>query len=316
MLWAIPSNAQAPSPVPSPSPSEPEKPPIWEIGERVEYEINSWFAGLVRSAVEPVLSLLGRTILATPRVDQHPRVRDLWRFSLAIADSALLLFLVLGSGLVIVGDGLDTQLTAKELLTRLVVAAVAVNLSLFISGWLISLSNALSAGILGASIDPTEISSDISARLLTGALANPFLAILGLLLVVLAVLVVVAYVVRIAVLVVLLAGGPLLLAGKVLPQSEAAARIWWRGVVAMLAVPVAQSLLLAAAVRVFLSGDGLLGLPSAGGLVDLLVIGCLLYLLFRIPFRAFDLVLSGAASRAWGSVKQKTVTIVKSAVVA
>ena len=40
--------------------------------------ITSWFAGLVRSAVNPLLSLIGRTALSTPQLDAIPAVHTMW----------------------------------------------------------------------------------------------------------------------------------------------------------------------------------------------------------------------------------------------
>src|SRR5215216_4515109 len=85
-----------------------------------------------------------------------------------------------------------------------------------------------------------------------------------------------SYVLRVAVLVGLTVAGPLALAGHALPQTEALARWWWRGVTACLAIPVAQSLALITALRVFFHADQdrVLGLGAAR-LVDLLVATCL-----------------------------------------
>lgn len=141
---------QPPAPAPSPGPGPHEKPPPWEVGARIQYEIDAWFAGLVRSALSSVLDLLGHTIFSTPGVDGHPRVVELWRLSAAVADAALILLVLAASGLVVVGDGLHLQMTGKELLARLLVAAASVNLSLALAGAAISLSNALAAGLHSA----------------------------------------------------------------------------------------------------------------------------------------------------------------------
>lgn len=314
------SDAQTSSPTPAPSPSprgdvqpvEEDPPPIWNLPARIGYEINQWFAGLVGAAIGPIMEVLGRSVFSTPRIDQNPRVRELWRFSAVIADALLLLMVLTGSGMVMGGSELDVQLTAKELIPRALVAVLTVNLSLVVAGEAISLSNSLSQGILGASLDPATVTRRMSEQLV-GGLLNPFLVLIALAILVVGLLVIVAYVIRIAVVVVLLSAAPLLLVTHALPQTEGLARRWWRVLAAVLAAPIAQSFLLAAAVQVFLSGEGVTGLPG-GGLIDLLVIGCLLYLLFRIPLKALDVALSGAGSRAWGRAKQKAVTAVKAVV--
>lgn len=314
--FTVQSRAQTPTPSPTPSLEEPsqgeEKPPPWDIVGRAEFAINSWIRGLVVSALDPVLRFLGRTILATPQLDRHERVRELWRFSLVIANALLILFVLSGAGIVMVG-GLSSQLTLKELLPRLFVAALAVNFGLLLTGQLIGVANALTVALLGTAADPADISGQIAERIYGAGMQSPLFLLFALVVLVLAVLVLVAYVVRVAVLVVLLAGGPLFLVTHSLPQTDQVARTWWRLLAAMIASPVLQALVLTAAVKVFLSGDGVLGFMP-GGLIDLLVIGCLLYLLYRIPLWTINVALRGAGSRAWAAAKQQVVVAVKSAV--
>jgi hypothetical protein len=257
----------------------------------------------VVSALDPVLKFLGRTILATPRLDRQERVRELWRFSLVIANAALILFVLTGAGVVMVG-GLSSQLTLKELLPRVFFAALTVNFGLILTGELISVANGLSLAVLGAAADPSDISGQIAERIYGAGMASPLFLLFALVVLILAVLVIVAYIVRVAALVVLLAGGPLFLVTHSLPQTDQVARTWWRLVAAMIASPVLQAFVLTAAVKVFLTGDGVLGL-TRGGFVDLLIIGCLLYLLYRIPLLTIKVALRGAGSRAWSASRRR-----------
>lgn len=313
---ASPSLEPSASPSPSPTPDfeEPKKPPFWDVIGRVRYAISQWFAGLVTAALRPVFGLLGRTVFSTPALNENARVTDLWRFGLGIADAALALFVLAGAGIVTVGSGLSSQITAKEILPRLLLAAITANVSLLLLGQMIRLSNALSQAMLGAAVDPSQVSAHMITMLGAAALGNPFLALFALGVIVLGILVVVAYVVRIAALVLLATGAPLMLTGHALPQTEGMARAWWRATLAFLAAPVIQSLLLATAFRVFLTGGGVLGLPLGSGLIDLLVVGCLLYLLYKIPFWTLNVALSGSGSRAWAQAKSAAKTAAKAVV--
>jgi hypothetical protein len=305
---ATPSQTPSPTPPPEPSPSEdfpePDKPGFFDLVGKVRYAISQWFSNLVTSALRPVFDFLGRTVFSTPPLADNDRVAQLWGFSLAIADALLLLLLLAGAGLVTVGGGLGSQLTAKELLPRLVVAAIATNVSLLLLRQMIELSNALSAGLLGAPLEPSEVARLMIRLLGNAALQNPFLALLGLAAIVLAILVVITYIIRVAAMVVLAAGAPLLLVGHVLPQTERYARAWWRAMLALLAAPVAQSLLLAAAFRVLLTSDGVLGLPIGSGFIDILVVGTLLYFLYKVPFWMLHAAFSGAEGRALVQAKR------------
>jgi len=302
--------SQSPSPTPSPEPSpredfpEPDKPGFVDVIGKVRYAIGQFFSNLVTSALRPVFDFFGRTVFSTPPLADNDRIVQLWGFSLAIADSLLLLLLLIGAGLVTVGGGLGSQLTAKELLPRLVVAAIAANVSLILLRRMIELSNALSAGILGDSLEPSEVARMMIRLLANAALLNPFLALLGLAAIVLAILVVITYIIRVAAMVVLAAAAPLLLIGHTLPQTERYARAWWRVMLAFLVAPVAQSLLLATAFRVLLTSDGVLGLPIGTGFIDILVVGTLLYFLFKVPFWMLHAAFSGAESRALVQAKR------------
>jgi hypothetical protein len=302
-----PSPSASPSPIATQSPDgqfkEPAKPGFFDFVGRVRYAISQWFSSLVTSALSPVFDLLGRTVFSTPDLADNGRIVQLWGFSLGIADAALLLLLLVGAGLVTVGGGLASQLTAKELLPRLLVAAIAANVSLLLLRQMIDLSNALTRGILGP-VEPSKVAGQMIGLLGSGALGNPFLALLALAVIVLGILVVVGYVIRVAAMVVLAAAAPLLLIGHVLPQTEGYARTWWRAMLAFLAAPVAQSLLLVAAFRVLLTGDGVLGLPVGSGLIDILVVGTLLYFLYKVPFWMLNAAFSGTGSRAVLQVKR------------
>jgi hypothetical protein len=88
----------------------------------------------------------------------------------------------------------------------------------------------------------------------------------------------------VAALVVLVAAAPLLLIGHTLPRPERYARAWWRTTLALLVAPVAHRSCWPPAFRVLLTSDGVLGLPIERGFIDILVVGTLLYFLFKVPF--------------------------------
>lgn len=303
----VPIVAPSPTPVPGPTTTpgageepfpEPEEPGFFDIIGKIRYAISQWFANLVTGALRPVFDFIGRTVFSTPDIPGSERIVELWGFSLAIADALLLLFLLAGAGMVTMSGGLATQLTAKELLPRLLVAAIAANISLIVLRELIALSNALARGVLGASLEPEEVSHLMVQFLSHAALGNPFLALLALAMIVFAILVIITYIIRASALVVLTAAAPLLLVGHALPQLETYAQSWWRAIFALLVAPIGQSLLLSATFRVLLSGSGILGLPIGSGFIDIIVVGTLLYFQFKLPFWMLKAAFSGAGSRA------------------
>lgn len=275
------------------------KPRWWDLPGRVRWGITSWFRGLVEDALNPMLELIGKTVLATPQVAGQERVADLWLISLGIADALLILFVLAGAALVMTHETLHTRYALKEMLPRIALAAILVNASLSLSGQMIAAANALSGGFLAGGVDPAEASLQLKHFIL-GAVAGSgiFVILLGLVAAVLTVFLFILYVVRAALILVLVAGAPLMLLMHALPQTDGLARLWWRGMAAALGVQVAQALVLATAVRVFFSSGGreALGLSVTGNLIDLLVCLCLFWILIKIPFWAKDLAFSSGRS--------------------
>ena len=275
------------------------KPRWWDLPGRVRYGITSWFRGLVEDALNPMLELIGKTVLATPQIAGQERVGDLWLISLGIADALLILFVLAGAALVMTHETLHTRYALKEMLPRIALAAILVNASLSLSGQMIAAANALSGGFLAGGVDPGEASLQLKHFIL-GAVAGSgiFVILLGLVAAALAVFLFILYVVRAALILILVAGAPLMLLMHALPQTDGLARLWWRGMTAALGVQVAQALVLATAVRVFFTSGGreALGLSVTGNLIDLLVCLCLFWILIKIPFWAKDLAFSPGRS--------------------
>jgi hypothetical protein len=277
------------------------KPSWWDIPGRVRYGIDAWFRGLVTDALNPMLDLIGKTVLATPQVAGQGEVGQIWLISLGIADGLLVLFLLAAGALLMTNETLHSRYALKDALPRIVIGAVTANASLSLSGQLISFANSLSAGFLAGGVDPAQASLQLKDFIL-GAVAGSgiFVIILGLVAAALAVMLLILYIVRATVVLILIAGAPLMLITHALPQTDGLARLWWRGMTAALGVQVAQALVLATAVRVFFDSGGrqALGLSVTGNLIDLLVCLCLFWILIRIPFWAKDLAFSGRRTLA------------------
>jgi hypothetical protein len=269
----------------------------------VEGAITGWFSGLVQSALAPVLHLLSASLLATPTVTGGV-VHGVWLGCLGVVDAVFVL-LVMAAGLLVMSHGtLQSRYSVKELLPRLVVAAVAANLSLLVVGTAGRLGDALAGGLLGAS--PGRTAAAGIGRLVGSALSGGgiFLVLLAGVVVVLTVVLLVTFLGRVALLVVLAAGAPLALAGHALPQTEGLARLWWRALAACVGVQLVQTLLLTVAVRIFLTtaGAGVLGLASGSGLAGLLLVITVLYLMVKVPFLAARMVRAGGRGRGGGRV--------------
>ena len=290
----VPTPGATPGPVAPSANGGTDHPGVFDIGGRIRQAIDDWLRGLVTSALSPVLDLLGHSVLQSPSLTGPGRVRDLWGVAAVLANTLLVLIVLAGGALVMGHETVQTRWSAKEIAPRLVVAVIAANASLGIVGLGVSMANALSQAFLGAGVSPEGATATMRSLVL-GPLngAGIFLVLLGGVAAVLGVLLLAVYVIRVALLVVLTAGAPLALAGHGLPQTEGLARLWWRALGALLGVQVAQSLVLITATRVFFASDAraAVGLPTGGGLVDILVAACLLWVLVKIPVWAAGVVL-------------------------
>ena len=73
-----------------------------------------------------------------------------------IADAFLVLFVLVGGAIVMGHETLQTRTAVKDVLPRIVVAAIAVNASLSLAGLVISTADALSQAVLGQGVDPAQ----------------------------------------------------------------------------------------------------------------------------------------------------------------
>ena len=272
-------------------------PGLFDITGHIEAAIDDWFRDVVTSALNPILDLLGHTLLATPNVTAQSRVGQLWQMTEGIADAFLVLFVLVGGAIVMGHETVQTRTAIKDVLPRIVFAAIAVNASLSVAGLIISTADSLSQAVLGQGVDPSQ-ATVVLRQLVLGSLADGgiFVVLLGGVVAVLAIVLLATYVVRLSLVILLVVAAPICLVCHALPQTEGLAKLWWRAFAGTLAVQVAQSLVLITALRVFLASGGSanLGIASTGGLVDLLVSACLCWVLVKIPGWVSRVVFSGS----------------------
>src|SRR5437868_5358647 len=170
--------------------------------------INGWFTDLVKDAINPVFGMLGKSLLATPQLDQQSRVQGLWTGSLVVANACYVLLVLIG-GITLMGrQSLQSSYTVKDIAPRLVVCMVASNVSLLLIGKAIEFANALSAALLGQGVDPEDAAGQLQKIVLHAV--NPtdvsMFIVLGVIwVVVLALVLVLIYIVRIMLTILLIA---------------------------------------------------------------------------------------------------------------
>jgi hypothetical protein len=277
----MPTTGPRPAPVAQPGCG------VFDLSCHVGQAIDSWFAGLVKSAINPLFSLLGRTLLATPQPGQFATVHSLWTGSVAITDTCYVLAVLAGGIVVMSHQSLQTSYTVKEIAPRLVVGFLAANTSLLVASKAIALADGLSAALAGQGLNPAAAAAML--RSLTLRVLNSggmFFILLALFAVLLVLALAVIYAARLMLTVVLIAIAPLALACHALPQAEGIARWWWRAFAGILAIQCAQAVVLAAALRLFFTEQwtALAAPPGSISSFDSIQLLCLLYILVRIPF--------------------------------
>lgn len=283
---------------------------LFDVACHVGQGIDSWFAGLARSAVNPLFALLGRTLLATPQLGGIATVHSLWAGSLAIADASYVLLVLAGGIIVMSHQTLQTSYAVKEIAPRLVTGFLAANVSLLLAGKAIAVADGLSAALAGQGLDPAAAGAllhSLIERML--ATSGVFFVLLALFAVALVLVLTIIYVARLMLTVVLIAVAPLALACHALPQTEGLARWWWRAFAGILAIQAAQAVVLVAAARLFFTEHWVVliaGTASNTGnalTFDGIQMLCLLYILIRIPFWISRRVWSGGRSPLRSAVR-------------
>ncbi len=266
------------------------------VARGVAAAIGSFFQGLISSALNPLLDLLGHSLLATPTPSSLPRVGQLWAGSWQITLACYGLLVML-SGLVMMTHGsIQSRYSLRELGPRIPLGFLAAALSLFFAQKAVELANALTQAVLGEGLEKKSAGAALRDFVLAniGANTNIFMLLLWGLVALGLLVLLLTYVVRIALTVLLIAGAPLALMCHALPQTDGVARWWWRLFGGVLAIQVVQSLALVVALRVFLTPGGFSPFgPTHSALINALVALALLYILVKIPFWVLRSVRTG-----------------------
>ena len=249
--------------------------------------LSAAFAWIVDGITSTITNLLQQAfaldiLTLTPPTDtyQNTVVLAFWRTVVAIADSALALIVCWAGYNSIVGPTAGVRYhEARQVLPRLALAALAVNLSLLVTQTMIDLNNALSA-IVTTPFDNLVHLLALNIRSGPNATASLALILLFLAFGVVGLFLVIQMVVRLAMLDVLIVTAPLGLVCWVLPQTHAWAHLWTRAFISTVFVQFLQVLALG------LGGGLLVFFPADnpfGAVMDLIIGIATLYLTLKIP---------------------------------
>lgn len=259
--------------------------------------ITDWIAGLAAPMIGPVLNTFGAAVLTTPDIAGNQRVAELWSTTRLIANTLFVLLIVAGGVVVAAKDSLQVRTGIREVLPRIVVAAVAVNTSLPIVDKTIEFANAITTAIAGQGVN-TQVAQAAIKQMLDNEVGGLgfLVGLLRLAVVVMALAVILTFAARVMITVILVISAPLALTCHALPHTEGIAFGWWRALAGVLAVQLGQAIVLLAFLRLYVTpwGQNLLGVPTnSTAWVNLLVLLCLLWLMLAIPMWVRKLVFRG-----------------------
>lgn len=267
-----------------------------DITSQVVEAINEWLQSLASQLLPSALDAARQLIFQTPGYDSIPEVQRSWTVVRDVADALFVLAVIVAGIMVMASGSSGPRYTAKDLVQRIVVAAIAANASLAICGGLIKLDNALVLGILGP--DPgTATFGQLSGMIQAPHAADQVVgSLVGLAAAVLAVMLVALYIGRDLVLLVATVLSPLALATYAFPQTVDIARIWCRLFAGLLFVQVVQAVLMEVGIELLRHTDWLGGTTS--DLTSGLMLIVLLYILFKLPFAAYHWAFGHPLSRS------------------
>ena len=252
----------------------------------------AWLAERVIGMLGGLMAFLRATVFTSPDVTVFPQVQLLASRSSLVVSAGFVLAIITAAAVAMTHGTLHTRYEARELLPRLVFGFVMSHFGVMLCGLLIELANAVTAAMIAENAVGPQTIEYVQVRITaamgdasTGVLA----VVLGLLIVVLVYMLLAAWFVRVAVLIVLAGVAPVALACYSLPQTQPAAQLWWRTLIACLATPLLQAVAFSAGISLLLDPThnlpvllGATGVPSMDTF-NLFIVMCLLWLTVRIP---------------------------------
>jgi hypothetical protein len=252
-----------------------------------------WLAERVQGMLGGLVSFLTTTFFTSPDVTVFPQVQLLVSRSMVVVNAFFVLAIIAAGAIAMTHGTFQIRYQAKDLLPRLVFGFVIANFGSELCRMLIETANALMLAMVGETASGPRVIEFVKARIL-GAMSDPasgvLAVVIGLIIVVLFYMLMVGWFARIALLIVLAGIAPAALACYALPQTQAAAGLWWRSLLGCLSTPVLQAIFFSTGVNLLLDPDSnvpvLLGLPGglpSMDLFNLFIAASLLMLTVRIP---------------------------------
>jgi hypothetical protein len=266
------------------------------LADKVINGVLKWFAEMVLATLNNLWDLLSATAFQSPNVTTLPQVTTFAGTSLGIVNVCYVLAILAVAIMIMGRDTIQSRFGPSELIPRLVIGLIAANFGLPICSAIIDLANALTTALTSQSITSPGsmqlLRATTTAALITQTGVSPsgfLLLLIGLLIAVLVALLMIQWIMRCGLLIVLAGIAPVALALHGTPQTEGAAKLWWRAMLATTGTVVIQAVALHTTLTIFLSPDanlpvlGLVVIPDTGATMNLLIVACMLVGILKVP---------------------------------
>jgi Family of unknown function (DUF6045) len=264
------------------------------LADHIINKVLDWFAKTILGALNALWDLLSATVFQSPDVTQLPQVTAFASTSQGIVNACYVLAFLWMAILVLGRDTIQATYGPGELIPRLIIGLTASNLAVPLCSTLIELANAVTAALTSQDITAPGSMQQLRATTATAlnnqngtSPASFLLLLIALLIAVLVGVLVVQWIIRLGVLVVAVGISPIALALHGTPQTEGAAKLWWRTILGTLGTVVMQAVALHTTLTMFLNPNAnlpVLGLPrDPGAVMNLLIVVCMLWGIIKIP---------------------------------
>jgi hypothetical protein len=271
--------------------------------------IVAWWESVVLAALNILWNLLAKTAFVSPDVTVLPQVKTIAGTSLGIVNVTYVLAILWMAILVLGRDTIQSRYGPGELIPRLVIGLIGANLAMPLCSQLIGLANAVTSALTSQDITSAgsmqQLHNTVISSMAASAIGDPtgvLLVLIGLVISALFAVTLVQWIVRVGVLIVAVGISPIALALHGTPQTEPAAKLWWRTVLGTLSTVVLQAVTLHTALTVFLNPQvnlPAIGLPgNAGAVMNLMIVLCLLWAIVKIPSMMRRYVTKSSPSQA------------------
>jgi hypothetical protein len=277
-----------------------------------------WLAERVQSMLGGLVSFLTATFFTSPDVTVFPQVQLLADRSVVVVNAAFGLAIVVAGAIGMTHGTFQIRYQVKDLIPRLVFAFVVANFGVQLCRMLIETANALTVSMVGQSASGPAVVGFVKAHIEATRHdkgAAVLAVVIGLIIVVLFYTLLVGWFGRVAALIVLAGIAPLALACYCLPQTQAAAQLWWRSLLGCLGIPLLQGIVFSTGVNLLLDpahNVPILPDTTAGSGTDVLnlfVVACLLMITVRIPKLVGRYVTRGSGSTTTAGVVLRAVVL-------